>query len=71
MTEENKNEAIKAPRSHVKTDETSSNSENKKKNITMIEVRGKRLLSPKGKCEKMYGMLSTICHTNTTPLRRH
>ena len=38
---------------HVKTDETSSNSENKKKNITIIEVRGKRLLSPKGKCEKM------------------
>ena len=30
-----------------KTDETSSNNENKKKNTTMIEVRGKRLLRRK------------------------
>ena len=32
---------------HTKIDETSSNNENKKKNTTMIELRGKRLLSLK------------------------
>ena len=35
---------LKRQETHTKTDETSSNNENKKKDTTMIEVRGKKLL---------------------------
>jgi hypothetical protein len=37
---------------HIKTDETSSNNENKKKNTTMIDARGKKLLEPKAGARK-------------------
>ena len=36
---------LRRQETHPKTDETPSNNEDKKKNTTMIEVRGKKLLS--------------------------
>ena len=38
---------LRRQETHPKTDETPSNNEDKKKNTTMIEVRGKKLLEPK------------------------